>query len=236
MTDVNINGTLKPTQAGTPTHVDDLGVGGWRSVATTVELNTIAVPVKSLGMSVFVRQNETLYTWDGLSWINPILFGGDIDFSAATDGQTIIYNEVDAKWELGITEFTIPTGSIHGSKIINYSIQGEQLAYPCIETNHLNSSIIAYDNLTPSCVHFDNLDETVTDEFPTHNYLIDNYAPLGSSLPLTLIFETPSGDGYPGDVGFVAVDDTHMYICLSADESVPQQTTWKRIVWDSTWP
>lgn len=61
-----------------PTHIDEYGQGGFRSVATFNSLQSIPAARRSIGMKVFVRDERQDYylSSDLLTWLPPTIDGG----------------------------------------------------------------------------------------------------------------------------------------------------------------
>jgi hypothetical protein len=82
--DVNLNGTLFPTDSLEPTHRDIYGFGGYRVVANSTERDAIPPNLLKQGTLVMLQSDGKVYEYDGVSsWDE--YFGEIADDSITTD-------------------------------------------------------------------------------------------------------------------------------------------------------
>ena len=61
---INVNGTLYPTDSEEPTHRDIYGEGGYKAVDTIIERDSIPTGLITDGSLVYVRDTNVTYQWN----------------------------------------------------------------------------------------------------------------------------------------------------------------------------
>jgi len=117
---IEVNGTLYPTSSGLsaePTHDEEYGKGGWRTVIDLTARNDIPDSYKSDGMLVFNRDDYVTWQWnqDSLAWQE---YPTNITGTQLVNG-TITEVEMD---DDSISNRTMQDNSIGTVEIINLAV------------------------------------------------------------------------------------------------------------------
>jgi hypothetical protein len=65
-----------------PTHFDRYQKGGFRVVATVAERDAITAERKTVGMWVYVSDDDDVFKWNGVGWDHVVFGGGSVLWSA----------------------------------------------------------------------------------------------------------------------------------------------------------